>query len=237
MDSYYLQAVALYRLHRPLEAVNAFNHGKRHYAWYQEENPKKEEVQINYEQAYADLMQQEVKAKFTAKIRQTMAETRKIRKLPTTDEPPKNARSLSVQDEERLVNGYMSELVAERDSTIDKDQQIRVKTMLRNSLDQVAKGIFIECLPAEINALKRRNELHEWAGVNVLKTRLVDFFKNKVSQNQELISKILKIKPIKDRKVLGSDADETVGKLLADQSVLTENMQKLKQKFFISTAL
>ena len=109
--------------------------------------------------------------------------------------------------------------------------------MLRNSLDQVAKGIFIECLPSEIDALKRRNELHEWAGINVLKTRLVDFFKNKLSQNQELISKILKIKPIKDRKVLGSDADETVGKLLADQSVLIENMQKLKQKFFISTAL
>lgn len=57
VDCYYLQAVALYRLHRPLDAVNAFNHGKRFYARYQEELPTSGGPEINddYEQVYASL--------------------------------------------------------------------------------------------------------------------------------------------------------------------------------------
>lgn len=109
--------------------------------------------------------------------------------------------------------------------------------MLANSLEQVAKGIFIECLPSEIDALKHRNQLQEWAGVNTIKTRLVDFFKQEVSKNQKLISKILKIKPVKTKLVMGSDPDETLNKLLADQSDLIDNMHKLRTKFYVSTSL
>ena len=104
---------------------------------------------------------------------------------------------------------------------------LRFRTLYLQNHD-LEKGIFDNCNEHEIKELVRRKELEEWIlDTEFLKMQLIEYLKKMNSQqDSRLVDLILKIAPIKEKIVVGTDID-ALRYVLVDQNVLVDKMDAL----------